>query len=49
MSAFHDSELPKPRKIVGYILSVLVSAMLIFSGVMKLLKDDFMVQNMSAL
>lgn len=39
----------KTRIIIGYILTALPSAMLIFSGVMKLLKDDFMIQNMEHL
>lgn len=49
MSGLHETNLSKSRIIAGYILSALPSMMLVFSGVMKLLQDDFMVENMRQL
>ncbi|MEL7001824.1 MAG: DoxX family protein [Bacteroidota bacterium] len=49
MASLHDADIGKGRKITGYILSVIPSLLLVFSGVMKLLAGDFMVQNMSQL
>jgi len=39
----------KPARIVGYALSILVSIPLVFSAVMKLLADEFLVESMSAI
>lgn len=49
MANLHDAEIGTGRKITGYILSVIPSLLLVFSGVMKLLAGDFMVQNMEHL
>ncbi|MEM7549263.1 MAG: DoxX family protein [Bacteroidota bacterium] len=49
MPSLHDPQISTARKITGYVLSILPSAMLIFSGVMKLIEGDFMVQAMSGL
>lgn len=45
----HDPQSPKPTRIVGYILTILVSIMLVFSATMKLLADEFLVESMSAI
>ena len=49
MAALHDSSIGNGRKITGYVLSALPSLMLVFSGVMKLIRGEFMVQSMDKL
>ncbi len=49
MPSLHDPDISTARKITGYVLSILPSLMLVFSGVMKLLEGDFMIEAMSAL
>lgn len=49
MPTLHDSESSRARIITGYILSVIPSLLFVFSGVMKLLGDEFMVQNFTEL
>ena len=46
MSRLHERGLPKIRLIAGYILSILATILIAFSGILKLLKDDFLVQAM---
>ena len=49
MPKLHDSDSSKARIITGYVLSIIPSLLLVFSGVMKLLGDEFMVQNFTEL
>ena len=45
----HDPQSSKPARVAGYVLSILVSVMLVFSAIMKLLADEFLVESMSAI
>ena len=47
MANLHESEISKTRKIVGYILTILPSLMIVFSGVSKVMGSEQMVLNMS--
>lgn len=47
MSVLHESQISKPRKITGYVLSILASAMIVFAGVGKILQTEDMIKNMS--
>ena len=49
MATLHDSDINNIRKIAGYLISGLVSAMLLFSGTMKLIGNDFLVEAMTAI
>ncbi len=49
MKKLHSQEIGKVRKIIGYFMSILPSIMIVFSGSMKILKRDFMVQAMTSL
>ncbi len=49
MQNLHDPNLNNFRKITGYVLSILATAMLVFSGVMKLIGGEFMVDAMGEL
>ena len=46
MASLHEPGISKARKITGYVLSILVSAMLFFGGIMKLIGDVEMQANM---
>jgi len=45
----HNPETNKAEIIVGYALSGLFSLMLVFSAIMKFLRDDFLVDSMQAI
>ena len=47
--SLHSPNATRPARITGYVLSAIVSAMLVFSAIMKFLEDDFLVQSMSAI
>jgi len=49
MPSLHESGIGKARKITGYVLSVIVSAMLTLSGVMKVIGSEEMQQNMAGI
>ncbi|MEQ8238615.1 MAG: DoxX family protein [Cyclobacteriaceae bacterium] len=47
MSQLHEIEIGKTRRVIGYVLSILVSLMLLFSGVMKIIGVPEMAENMA--
>ncbi len=49
MPNLHDQNISGVRKITGYALSILPSLMIVFSGVMKIIQDEFMIQAMETL
>ena len=49
MSSLHEDGISKSRKIIGYVLSILPSAMILLSGVMKVIGSEEMKANMSAI
>lgn len=49
MTSLHDSALSRPRLIGGYVLTVLPSLMILYSGTMKLFMAPSMVNNMAEL
>lgn len=49
MTALHEAQISKTRKIIGYILSILPSLMIVFSGSNKILGAEWMVQAMNTI
>lgn len=49
MSTLHEPQIGKARKIVGYVLSILASLLILFSGLSKIAGTEEMVENMSKL
>ena len=49
MTALHEAHIGKTRKIIGYILSILPSLMIVFSGSNKILGAEWMVQAMNTI
>lgn len=47
MLSLHEDGISKTRRVVGYTLSILVSAMLLFAGLMKVAGAEEMLANMS--
>ena len=45
----HENTISKTRKIAGYILSILPSLLIVFSGVNKVIGSQMMVDNMSSI
>ena len=45
----HELEISKTRKITGYVLSILPSLMIVFSGMNKILGSEWMVQAMNTI
>lgn len=49
MTTLHEPQISKTRKIVGYILTILPSLMIVFSGSNKILGAEWMVQAMNTI
>jgi len=49
MTKLHETEISKARKITGYILSILSSLMIVFSGGNKIIGTEWMVQAMNTI
>jgi len=47
MSKLFDPEISKTRKITGLVLSILPSIMLVFSGIIKIIGSEQMLENMA--
>lgn len=43
----HNSEISKGRRVTGYVISLIPSAILVFSGMVKIFGQDLMIDNMS--
>lgn len=49
MAKFHQTDIPKWQRIIGYILSILFSFQIIMAGIMKLIASPEMTKNMATL
>lgn len=49
MTTLHEPQISKTRKIIGYILTILPSLMIVFSGSNKLLGAEWMVEAMNTI
>lgn len=49
MTTLHETQINKTRKIIGYILTILPSLMIVFSGSNKILGSEWMVQAMNTI
>lgn len=49
MMKLHETEISKTRRITGYILSILPSLMIVFSGSNKIIGSEWMVQAMNTI
>jgi hypothetical protein len=47
--SLHEKQIDKTRKIAGYTLSILASAMVFFAGISKLMASEEMIKSMNAL
>jgi hypothetical protein len=47
MNTLHETQISKTRKIAGYTLSVIPSLMLLMAGIMKVIGNAEMLENMS--
>lgn len=47
MATYHDSEIGKPQRIIGYILSILFSIQIFMAGILKVIQEDAIVERMS--
>lgn len=46
MAKYHESEIGKAQRIIGYVLSILFSIQILMAGVLKLIQMPTMVENM---
>lgn len=49
MVKFHETDIPKWQKITGYVLSILFSFQILMAGIMKIISNPEMAENMANL
>jgi hypothetical protein len=47
MNTLHETQISKTRKITGYVLSILPSLMILMAGIMKVIGNEGMLENMN--
>lgn len=47
MSTLHEKQISKTRRIVGYTLSIIPSLMILMAGIMKVIGNEGMLENMN--